>query len=199
MTFEARRNNKAHRCICDGRYYKSLFQLAIECELSYSELFQKLKHNHGKCIYKHHFIFLLRRNQMQDTNIVVLKGRLTQAATLKILNSGTPCITFSIAVNDSKKNTNTGEWENVPNYFNITSFSKYAQSAIESLSKGREVLVTGRLRQEHWEKNGEKFYSVSVISDTLEILREPKNKSAAQTQSEPTQAPQFDDPEGCPF
>ena len=115
---------------------------------------------------------------MSDTNIVILRGRLTKAAELKTLTSGTPCTNMSMAVNESRKNAATGGWDSIASYFDVVSYGKYAAAAIASLTKGREVLVSGRLKQDRWDKNGETFSRIMVIAENLEILREPKNPAA---------------------
>ena len=99
---------------------------------------------------------------MSDTNIVVLKGRLARSAELRTLTNGTPCTSFVLAVGESRKDSSTGAWENVPHFFDVTTFSNYAKAVIASLTQGQEVLVTGRLQQNRWEKNGQKFFAVRV-------------------------------------
>ena len=104
---------------------------------------------------------------MSDTNIVVLKGRLARSAELRTLTNGTPCTSFVLAVGESRKDSSTGAWENVPHFFDVTTFSNYAKAAIASLTQGQEVLVTGRLQQNRWEKNGQKFFGVRVLAHEL--------------------------------
>lgn len=138
---------------------------------------------------------------MSDTNLVVLKGRLTRAAELKVLPSGTPCTSMSLAVNESRKNSNTGQYDSIPNYFDAVSYGKYAQSAITSLTRGREVLISGRLKQERWDKDGKTQSRIVVITDNIEILREPKGASAS-SQDElppPPSATPDGQPEDIPF
>lgn len=135
---------------------------------------------------------------MSDTNIVVLKGRLAKSAEMKMLQSGKPCITFTLAVGESRPNKETGEWENIPHFFEVTSFSNYAKGAMASLTKGQEVLITGRLRQDRWQKDEKTFSKVSIVSDNLEILRAPKNatQNAGTAQNAvTTPPPQFQPPQ----
>jgi single-strand DNA-binding protein len=137
---------------------------------------------------------------MSDTNIVILKGRLVKPAELKMLSTGTPCTTFTIAVGESRKNAQTNQWDTIPHYFDVTSFSNYAKSAIASLSKGQEVLVTGKLRQDRWQKDGQMYSRISVTADNLEILRAPKGTSqnAPQQPQPQNNAPQNSAPQYQP-
>ena len=136
---------------------------------------------------------------MSDTNIVVIKGRLTRPAELKYTQGQRPFVNFSLAVNDSIKNTNTGEWENRPSFFDVTVWGKYGESVAKYMTKGREVLVTGRLRQERWQGNDGKTQTrVCVISENMELLRESKGTKQAeeltppQAGNTPPDAPSFD-------
>ena len=61
---------------------------------------------------------------MSDTNVVVLKGRLTRNAELTILPGGTPLTTLSIAVGENRLNKANDKWENIPHFFEIKSFSR---------------------------------------------------------------------------
>lgn len=141
---------------------------------------------------------------MSDTNIAVLKGRLTRAAELKYTQAQKPFVNFSIAVNDSIKNSTTGEWESRPNFFDVTVWGKYGESTAKHLTKGREVLVAGRLRQERWQDQSGKTQSrIVIVSENLELLREPKGNtsSTAQTPPPPSDMPDFGQmpPAGSPF
>lgn len=134
---------------------------------------------------------------MSDTNIVVLKGRLTKSAELKYTQGQRPYVTFSIAVNDSIKNQTTGEWESRPNFFDVTVWGKYGESVAKYMGRGREVLVTGRLRQDRWQdQNGQTKSRITVVSENMELLREPKGgQSASDNPPPPSDAPDFPPPE----
>lgn len=142
---------------------------------------------------------------MTDTNVVVLKGRLTRTCELKYTQSQRPFVNFSIAVNDSIKNANTGEWENRPSYFDVTVWGKYGESVAKYLVKGREVLVQGKLRQDRWQGSDGKTQSrINVISENLELLREPKGRNAQAENlppPPPADTPSFDQmpPSAGPF
>lgn len=144
---------------------------------------------------------------MNDTNIVVLKGRLTKPCELKYTQNQRPFVNFSVAVNESIKNSATGEWESRPNFFDVTLWGNYGASIAKYLTKGREVLVSGRLRQDRWQdQNGKTQSRVTVVSENLELLREPKGSDGNNSQEQPApplpdDAPNFDNasPSGNPF
>ena len=136
---------------------------------------------------------------MSDTNVVILKGRLIKSAELKYTKDQKPFVNFSLAVNDSIKNQTTGEWENRPNFFDATSWGKYAESVAKYMTKGREILITGRLKQGRWNNaEGKPQSRISIFCENFELLREPKGNtgnagSAPQAYPpEPQDAPNFD-------
>ncbi len=47
-------------------------------------------------------------------NRVVISGNLTRDPDLRSTASGMPVLGFGVAVNDRRKNQQTGEWENTP-------------------------------------------------------------------------------------
>lgn len=97
-------------------------------------------------------------------------GNLTRDAEYKQTSGGLEVLTFSIAVNERRKNNQTGEWEDYPNYFDCAIFGKRANSLARSLYRGTKVAVEGKLRQQRWEKDGQKRSAVSIVVDELEFM-----------------------------
>ncbi len=118
-----------------------------------------------------------------NTNVVVLTGRCVRPAELKYTTGGLPICTFSIAVNERSKND--GEYYDRPNYFDITVFGNYGKTMQPYLTKGREVTVTGRLHQDRWESDGQKYSRINIIAENLELQREPKGNGAIQPEEQP--------------
>lgn len=83
-------------------------------------------------------------------------GRLTQEVELRYSPSGMAVATVNLAFNSRKLNKATNEWEDSDVFFvRATAFKQLAENAAESLVKGVEVHVSGRLKTEQWEdKNG---------------------------------------------
>lgn len=105
-----------------------------------------------------------------NVNKVNISGNLTRDSELRALPSGTPVLDFGIAVNDRRKNPQTGEWEDVPNFFNCTVFGSFGESMEPHLKKGRKVFVAGRLHYSSWTaKDGTKRSSVGIIVDTIDL------------------------------
>lgn len=105
---------------------------------------------------------------MRDTNITGQVGRLTRDPELKYLGSGTAVLEFSIANNYSKKSGDS--WVDEVNYFDCSYFGKGAEAVARYMSKGKQVCVTGSLRQERWEKDGQSRSKVKIMADSVQLL-----------------------------
>ena len=106
----------------------------------------------------------------QNINRVVLTGNLTRDPELRTTSGGTSVCKLGLAVNARRKNAQTGEWEEKPNYFRVTVFGRLAENCHEYLAKGRSVGVDGRLEWSQWERDGQKRESIDVIADTVQFL-----------------------------
>ena len=114
-------------------------------------------------------------------NLVVIAGNLTRDPEYKATASGMGVLEFGVAVNDRRKNTRTGEWEDVPNFVDVTMFGARADSLSAILAKGMRVTVVGKLRFEQWQaKEGTRRSKLSVVADELELPpRSAKQEPAA--------------------
>ena len=131
---------------------------------------------------------------MSDTNIVCIKGRLTKSAELKYTQNQKPFVSFSIAVNESIKDGATGEWSSRANYFDVTAWGKYGEAVAKYMTKGREILISGHLRQDRWtNQEGKTQTRVGIVADNFELLREPKGSNPASPNDTPQQTPPPDD------
>lgn len=103
-------------------------------------------------------------------NRVVISGNLTRDPELRATASGMPVLGFGVAVNDRRKNQQTGEWEDYPNFIDCTMFGARAQSVSRFLSKGSKVSIEGKLRWSQWERDGQKRSKIEVIVDEIEFM-----------------------------
>ena len=104
-------------------------------------------------------------------NKVMLIGNLTRDSELRHLPSGTAVLGMGIAVNDRRKNGQTGQWEDRPNFFNLTMMGERAEKISGYLTKGKKVAVVGKLEYRAWENQaGEKRSTVEVFVEDIEFL-----------------------------
>ena len=112
---------------------------------------------------------------MSDLNVIVITGRCTKNAELSYTSQGTCICHFTIANNESRKDP-TGKWIDTPSFFECTLFGKYAESMSRFLTKGRLISVTGRLKQDRWEKDGQKQSRIQIIVSELSLLPTTQKK-----------------------
>ena len=104
-------------------------------------------------------------------NRVVISGNLTRDPELRATGSGMAVLKLGIAVNDRRKNQQSGEWEDVPNFFDVTVFGQRGESLSRFLSKGSKVAIEGKLRWSQWETaEGDKRSKVEIIADDIEFM-----------------------------
>ena len=110
---------------------------------------------------------------MAATNInrVVLTGNLTHDPDLRSLPSGMSVCKLRIACNTRRKNNTTGDWEDKPNYFDVTVWGAQGENCARFLTKGRPVAIDGRLEWREWEaQDGSKRQSTEIIADAVQFL-----------------------------
>lgn len=112
-------------------------------------------------------------------NRVIISGNLTRDPEVRTTQSGMPVMSMGVAVNDRRKNPQTGEWEDYPNFIDCTMFGTRAQSLSNYLTKGTKVSIEGKLRWSQWERDGQKRSKIEVIVDELEFMSS-RNSGGAQ-------------------
>ena len=105
-------------------------------------------------------------------NRVNITGNLTRDPEMRATGSGMAVLQMGVAVNDRRKNAQTGEWEEAPNYIDAVMFGTRAESVSRFLSKGSKVAIEGKLRWSSWEDKttGAKRSKIEVIVDDIEFM-----------------------------
>lgn len=104
-------------------------------------------------------------------NRVMITGNLTRDPEVRNTQSGMSIMRLGVAVNDRRKNNQTGEWENYANFIDCVMFGTRAESVSRYLRKGSKVAIEGKLRWSQWEdKQGGKRSKIEVIVDDLEFM-----------------------------
>lgn len=115
-------------------------------------------------------------------NVVNISGNLTRDPELRRTTGGTAILGFGVAVNDRRKNQQTGEWEDYPNFVDCTMFGARAEKLAGMLAKGTKVCILGKLRYMSWESDGRKRSKIEVIVDDIELMqnRKPQQEQPQQ-------------------
>jgi len=137
-----------------------------------------------------------------SVNRVVLTGNLTRDPELRSTGGGLSILKLGLAFNDRRKNAETGNWEDVANFVDVTMFGTRAESLSRMLTKGMRVGIDGKLRWRQWEnQQGDKRSALEVIADDIEFL-DSRGGSGSGGHSGHTDAPSaepIDDGEEIPF
>ena len=103
-------------------------------------------------------------------NRVNISGNLTRDPELRMTSGGTQVLSFGVAVNDRRRNPQSGEWEDYPNFVDCTMFGTRAEAVSRYLSKGSKVAIEGKLRYSSWERDGQRRSKLEVIVDEIEFM-----------------------------
>lgn len=103
-------------------------------------------------------------------NKVFLAGNLTKDPEMRYMPSGSPVTNFRLAVNRRFRNRNGEEVEEVC-FIDVVVYGRMAEICNEYLSKGRNVLVEGRLRYETWETDVGRRSKHVVVADSVKFFR----------------------------
>ena len=107
---------------------------------------------------------------MSSFNRVILMGNLTRDPELRQTQSGTSICRFSVAVNRSFS-AQDGTTRDETCFVDVDSFGRTAENISKYFSKGRPILVEGRLRQDSWEdKQGQKRTKLVVVLERFEFV-----------------------------
>lgn len=136
---------------------------------------------------------------MTDINVVALGGRLTADCKYSVTPGGMGVAKFSIASNRAVKKKD-GTWDDEVGYFDCVLFGKSAENLNRYLLKGKPVTLSGNIRQERWEKDGNKYSRIFIVVDNVQLHGtntggQDSPAPAPQMQAEPDR---FDD-DGIPF
>jgi single-strand DNA-binding protein len=105
-----------------------------------------------------------------NINRVVLTGNLTRDPELRSTQSGTSVCSLRVACNTRRKGP-SGDWEDKPNYFDVTVWGAQGENCARFLSKGRPVAIDGRLEWREWQdNNGNNRQSIDIVADAVQFL-----------------------------
>ena len=126
---------------------------------------------------------------MANVNKVILVGRLTRDPECRTFANGGKVAKIGFAVNNRKKNTATGQWEETPLFLDIDAFNrgengKLADLCEQYLRKGSQAYIEGRLEMDEWtSQDGTKRSKMKVVADVVQFL-DSKQQTAARRQDD---------------
>lgn len=114
-------------------------------------------------------------------NDVKLLGRLTADPETRYTATGDPVSRFCLAVNAGKD----ANGNNTAEFFNIVTFKNQAEFTTKYLTKGRQIVISGRLHNNRWTKDGQNHVSTEVIADRIYFADSKQTDSQGRPQPAP--------------
>lgn len=117
-----------------------------------------------------------RRSDKMAFNKVILMGNLTADPELRTTTSGQGVVGFTIAINRTWNNAQ-GERQEETSFINCTAWGKTGETIKKYVSKGRQLLVSGRLQQRTWQdKATDKNRSaIDVVVEEFSFVNDKSN------------------------
>jgi single-strand DNA-binding protein len=125
---------------------------------------------------------------MAGVNKVILVGNLGADPEVRYTADGTAVCKFRIATTEKFKDRQ-GNMQERTEWHRIVAWRKLAEICGQYLSKGKQVYIEGKIRNDSWEQDGVKRFSYEIVADTMQMLGGPGNRV-----QEPE--PPFGPPEG---
>lgn len=120
-------------------------------------------------------------------NTCTESGRLGKAAELRYTTNGVAVVTFSIAVDERRKQAD-GSYQDEANWFQCVMFGKRAEALQPYLTKGTKLSLVGHLRQSTYEHNGNKRSSVEIVVDDVELMNARREQQMADPKPQAVEA-----------
>ena len=107
---------------------------------------------------------------MASFNKVILMGNLTRDPDVRATGaSGMKVARLGVAINERRRDRN-GVMQDFPVFVDVDAWDKLAELCGQFLSKGRTILVEGRLQMDNWEKDGVRHQKLKVRANTIKFL-----------------------------
>jgi single-strand DNA-binding protein len=107
---------------------------------------------------------------MRDFNKVIILGNMTRDPEMRYTPNGKAVCSFSVATNRRWTGAD-GNAQESTEFHNIVTWGKLAETASQILTKGRQVLVEGRLQTRNWEgQDGVKRYKTEIIAENFSAV-----------------------------
>lgn len=113
-------------------------------------------------------------------NTVVLAGNVVSDPEARSTSTGKAIATIRLAINNPINDKDTV-------YIDVDAWEKQAEFVTNYVKKGSAVAVTGRLKQDTWEKNGEKRSKILVVAERVSFIGS-KRKEDGEGGEEPRPA-----------
>jgi single-strand DNA-binding protein len=124
---------------------------------------------------------------MSDINKVIVTGRVTRNSELRQTPNGTSVTDVSVVSN--RIWTKNGERQEEATFVDVTIWGKQAETLSPMLTKGRHVMVEGRMKLNSWETDeGVKRSKLTLVAENINLTpNNPNPQGGAQSQEQSQQ------------
>ena len=137
---------------------------------------------------------------MASFNKVILMGNLTRDPEVRFTPSGTAVTELGLAVNRVWFDKQSNQKKEETTFVDVTLWGRTAEVAGEYLTKGRSVMVEGRLQLDQWEdqQSGQKRSKLKVVGENLVMTGGRSESNGEQTTDRPDRPSYSDAHQGGP-
>lgn len=120
---------------------------------------------------------------VNSLNKVILIGRLGQNPELRYIPQTDRAVSnFSLATNERIFNPNTNESDIRTEWHRIVAWGKLAEFCEKYISKGKQILVEGRLRTDKWQdRDGNQRYTTKIHAQSITLLGKRDDTETGKT------------------
>ena len=135
-------------------------------------------------------------------NKVIIMGNLGQDPEMRYMPSGSAVANISVATSRSWKDKDSGEKKEETSWHRCVAFGRTAETIGEYFSKGRKILIEGRLQYGSYEKDGIKRYTTDIVIERFEFVEKRDSGQGddrpAERQAQPASQEQASDSAEAP-
>ncbi len=126
---------------------------------------------------------------MSDVNLSIVQGRLTRMPELRKTNSGVSVCDVQLASNRYvKRKDKEKEYDQFTTFVRVTLWNQMAERYAEQLKTGDQVIITGQLVDDNYEKDGQKTSGRLKIDNVSQVSIVARAKE--KTEKESTEPPE---------
>lgn len=123
---------------------------------------------------------------MQDVNSITLVCRLVKDPELRSTGGGTEVCSLRVAYTQNRKEGS--QWVESAGFIDVTVFGKQAETVTKYLTKGRQIVVQGRLDFREWGEGSERQSRTQIIANQVQFIGAGEGSGSSQS-SAPQSAP----------
>lgn len=123
-------------------------------------------------------------------NNILIVGNIVRDNTTRYTSDGKAIVNNSIAVQRNYKNEK-GEYDS--DFFAIVAYRGTAEYIDKYISKGDRVAIQGKLRNNNYEKDGQKIYSNEIVIEEIKLCSKAPKKIESAKEEQTVENKSLDD------